>query len=277
MRSARAAGFILILLALLSGCASAPPPAMAGVQTRVAPLSAGKVEYELYLPSGGDRPAPLVIVAHGFSRDRFNMRGWAEHFATEGFVVALPSAPSWGDHLKNRDAVEQLLAHLKSDKDVAPRIDASRIGMVGFSHGGLWTFLAAGEIGGVSVWVGLDPVDRHDRAVAAARNVRCRILSLLAEPSRCNVKGNWTAVRYAEGVPSLTLVVNGASHADCEAPTDGFARWACGPTDPARHRTFVEYTTAALRAELLKDAESERFLASADADPRVRRPAAVHP
>lgn len=258
------------LLTIVCGCKSAPPP-VDGAETRMARLACGRVEYELYLPFG-DAHAPLVIVVHGFSRDRYNMRGWAQHLCKQGFAVVLPSAPSWGDHLKNRDAMKQLIAHIRSESELTERIETDRLGLAGFSHGGLWTFLAAAETPGVAVWVGLDPVDRHEMAVAAAPDVQCRIVSLLAEPSRCNVKGNWTAVRYAPQVSSLTLVVNDASHADCEAPTDGFARWACGETDPARHQTFLEYATAALRSELLKDPGSDRFLASADADPRVRRP-----
>lgn len=261
---------IILLVALAAGCQSAPPPAD-GAQTRIARLASGRVEYELYLPDSEAR-APLVIVAHGFSRDRFNMRGWAQHLCKQGFAVVLPSAPSWGDHRKNRDAMKQLIAQLKTESELTDRIETDRLGLVGFSHGGLWTFLAAAETPGVAVWVGLDPVDRHQMGVAAAPDVHCRIVSLLAEPSRCNVKSNWTAVRYAPQASSLTLVVNKASHADCEAPTDGFAQWACGETDPARHQTFLEYATAALRSELLNDPDSRRFLASADADPRVRRP-----
>jgi predicted dienelactone hydrolase len=70
------------------------------LQTIRAKLSAGAALVDIYWRDTAE-PAPLVIVAHGFSRRRHNMSGWGQHLAEEGFVAAVPDLPAWSDHVRN--------------------------------------------------------------------------------------------------------------------------------------------------------------------------------
>jgi dienelactone hydrolase len=240
-------------------------------------LEAGRFPVDLYLPPG-DAPVPLVVVAHGFSRQKANMRGWGEHLAAEGFAVAVPTLPAWSDHARNGRAVAQLIEWLLAAQDTAGRLDAKRVGVMGFSAGGLATFLAAGESGRVTIWIGLDPVDRDGLAVRAAPRVRCKTLTLRAEPSACNARGNWAAVEAAQpSTPGRVLTVNNAVHVDCEWPTDFMAEMACGNSTPQCRAAFVDYATAGLRAELLDDESARGRLDRAGEDERVREAAPPAP
>lgn len=257
----------LVLLLLCGGCLIAPRnPTAATVVTK---LPAGTVQYDLYQSDAG-RPAPLVVIAHGFLRGREHMRGWGEHLAGQGFVVAIPTLPTLADHSRNADAIVQLVEHLRG----TTTIDPARVALMGYSSGGLSTFLAASRSDAIGLWIGLDPVDRRGLAVKAAPQVRCRVVKLMAEPADCNKDANWTAVKVADGLELASLVVTGSVHTDCESPTDGLVVIACGPPDPQRTQTFFEYATAALRAELMNDAAAARRLADAGEDHRVHPPAA---
>jgi dienelactone hydrolase len=264
----------LVLLLLCGGCSLATRSPVA--TTAVAKLPAGTVQYDLYQPATR-RPAPLVVIAHGFLRGREHMRGWGEHLAGQGFVVAIPTLPTLADHSRNGDAIVQLVEHLcgrPTTSPAAPAIDPSRVALMGYSSGGLSTFLAASRSPAIDLWIGLDPVDRRGLAVKAAPQVRCRVVKLMAEPADCNKDANWSAVKVADGLELASLVVTGSVHTDCESPTDGLVVIACGRPDPQRTQTFFEYATAALQAELLHDAAAAQRLADAGDDRRVHAPGA---
>lgn len=246
--------FFSAVLLLLTGCATPRHSPLSHANQTIsihrAALPAGTVEFELFLPSTRER-APLLVVAHGFARSRRNMRGWGEHLSQQGFVVAIPNLPSFANHSNNADAIVQLIDNICRDEKIGARIDAERIGVIGFSSGGLATFLAASRSDRIDVWVGLDPVDRREQAVAAAGKVKCAVVALLAEPADCNKNANWLAVKYPADVQSETKVIPSSIHTDCESPTDALAEIACGKPDPARTKLFLEAATVALRRHLV--------------------------
>src|SRR5260370_849449 len=47
-------------------------------------LAGEKVEVDFFLPKTS-HPAPLVVVAHGFSRSRKNFEGWGQRLARAGY------------------------------------------------------------------------------------------------------------------------------------------------------------------------------------------------
>lgn len=277
----------LLITLLAGGCATPathPVAATGGYQTRVASLPAGRVVYDLFLPQS-DRPAPLVVVAHGFLRGRGKMRGWGEYLSQHGFVVAIPTLPTVNNHPHNAKAMIQLIEHLREPSvtvsasmgngngpghDNAIAIDGSRVAVMGYSSGGLSTFLAAAQSDVIDLWIGLDPVDRRRAAVKAAPKVRCRVVRLMAEPADCNKDANWDAVKVNEELSVLNLVINGSIHTDCESPTDALVVVACGRPDPRRTQTFFEYAMLALRAHLMNDRAAAEKLADLSGDPRVR-------
>lgn len=274
MAWSRVAPVLLMWAALLVGCTARIDPGAAEVRT--ASPRASPVAFEVYRPDG-NHPAPLVIVAHGFMRGPDHMRGWAEHLAGEGFFVVLPALPSWGNHQRNTNAIDQLLDHVLSDPATAPAIDPSRIGLLGFSHGGMITFLSAARRDDIDIWVGLDPVDRHHWARDAAKHARFKVVALLAEPSQCNKESNWLGVEYPPGSEAVVRIVNGSVHGDPESRSDRFADFMCGKSDETRREVYFRYATAALRATLMQDEASQALTREIDSDTRLRRPAAPAP
>ena len=193
--------------------------------------SPGAASVDIYRPDT-DKPAPLVVVAHGFSRRRRNMAGWGRHLAGEGFVAAVPNLPSWSDQAHNGHFLSDLCAQLCAHDTWKERIDPSRVGLMGFPAGGLASLLAAAGNPRVSIWVGLDPVDRGGLGAKAARHVKCRAVVLTAEPSACNARGN--AQQIIDALPACEQFrIAGSVHVDAEWPTDWLAQVVCGRSWPA--------------------------------------------
>ena len=220
-----------------------PPPGPA-VETIRVNLPAGNAKVDIYWPETAS-PAPLVIVAHGFLRHRHNMSAWGQHLASEGLVAAVPDLPAWSDHVRNGRFISELRAHLCAGEPWKRRIDPSRVGLLGFSAGGLSTLLSAADSPGLAIWVGLDPVDRDGAGAKAAPLVKCRAVILTAEPSACNARGN--ARDIAAALPRCEeFRVAGAVHVDAEWPTSGMAEVFCGRSTEERRSEFHRRATAAL-------------------------------
>ena len=175
------ATIVMIPGLLLAGCASQSPlephhPSVPSTQPSEVTLHVevreGAFDCDLYLPAQG-KPAPLVVVAHGFSRTKASMADWGRCLSGEGFAAAVPSLPAWSDHARNGRAIRELADWLQARPDLRDLIDTRRIGVMGFSAGGLTTLLAAANDPRAALWVGLDPVDRDGQGAAAAETT-CR-------------------------------------------------------------------------------------------------------
>jgi pimeloyl-ACP methyl ester carboxylesterase len=232
-------------------------------------LTSKEVAVDFYLPQGLKK-APVVVVAHGFSRSRRNMAGWGTLLASNGFIAAIPDLPAWADHDRNGQAIRELFNSINSKAAVKDPEPTGTGALMGYSMGGLCTLLAATNNAQVRCWVGLDPVDARQMGAEAAKELRIPCVALLAEPSRCNANGNATGMLAGLSGPLLVLRVRDAAHTDPEQPTDWLAEMVCGKADPARHAIFERYAIASLRAVLLKDAASFRVLTAATNDPAIK-------
>lgn len=232
-------------------------------------LAGESVKVDLYLPRASNS-APVVVIAHGFSRNRKTMAGWGGLLAQQGFISIAPDLPTWTDHERNGRAVAELLAEVQAGKFIQQPKASGLAGLVGFSAGGMATLLAAAGNTNVSCWVGLDPVGkgRQTTQAAAALDIPCFVLR--AEPSRWNAHGNAGQIFAALSGPAFSLLVNHASHVDAENPTSRAAEWACGESDPERREVIGRYLLACLRVGLLRDEASLRQLQSATNDAAVR-------
>jgi dienelactone hydrolase len=218
------------------------------IETIQVKLSSGASAVDLYWPAAA-APAPLVIVAHGFSRRRRNMSAWGRHLAKEGFVAAVPDLPARSDHSRNGRYLSDLRAFLGEGDSYGSRIDRRRVGLMGFSAGGLATLLSAAFIPGLAIWVGLDPVDWNGLGTQAAPLIRCRAVVLTAEPSACNAHGNSASIIAA--LPHCDhFRVAGAVHVDAEWPTDWMAEAVCGRSTPEKRAEFQRRATRALHEAL---------------------------
>jgi dienelactone hydrolase len=208
-------------------------------------LAAGAAAVDLCWPEAA-APAPLVIVAHGFARRCRNMSGWGRHLASEGLAAAVPDLPAWSNQARNGRFISDLRAYLCAAESWRQRIDPARVGLMGFSAGGLATLLSAAGNPGPAIWVGLDPVDRSGAGAQAAPSVKCRAVVLTAEPSACNARGNARAIIAA--LPRCEhFDIAGAVHVDAEWPTDRLAEAVCGRSTEDRRGEFRLHATAALR------------------------------
>lgn len=234
----------ILCACLLSGCAGRSIVTMPRDNLQVQ-LPSGAAEADVYWPAS-QAVAPLVIVAHGFSRNRRNMAGWGQLLAAEGFVAVVPDLPTWSDHARNGRFLTELRVFLLSDAAWRQRFDAERIGLLGFSAGGLSSLLSMAESPGPVMWIGLDPVDRDGLGVRAAATVQAEALVLTAEPSSCNADGNATAI--AAALPRGRLVhIAGAVHVDAEWPTSWLAELVCGRSTAEKRASFRLQVTQALQ------------------------------
>ena len=246
-----------------------PLPAGVSKHTEKLTLAGRKVAVDIYLPAGPG-PSPVVVVAHGFTRNRHTMAGWGGLLASEGFVVLVPDLPTWADHARNGRAVAELLAAAQAGSLIPKPKLSGRTALVGFSAGGMSTLLAAADTTNLTCWVGLDPVAGGQQANRAAAGLRIPAFVLRAEPAPWNAHGNSREIFAALPGPAFSLAVIGASHVDAENPTSRAADWACGRSAPERRAVFGRYLLASLRAALLDDAAAWRQLQAATNDAAVR-------
>lgn len=246
---------ILFAALALAGCHAGPKPDKErdvahpfDTQTQELTLAGREVSVDIYVPQR--RPTgPIVVVAHGFTATRKNMSGWGEHLAEAGFVTVVPDLPYWSDHKRNSQAVKDLARMIEKGEISGLRADSKRLALVGFSAGGLATFIAAAQDPKVACWIGLDPVDSDEAGQRIASSVKCPSLMLRARSSQCNKHAN--SKRWADDMPNCRMEqIPDASHCDIEDPANPTCRLACGQRDPDRHHAFVRQTIRFLKEQL---------------------------
>jgi pimeloyl-ACP methyl ester carboxylesterase len=246
-------------------------PVPPGITKRTAKISlqGESVPVDVYLPKTNVETAPVVIVAHGFTRNRRVMADWGHFAALHGMIALVPNLPSFANHGRNARAIEDLIrwAH-EPGRSLQPRPNGE-VGLIGHSAGGFATLLAAVREPRVRCWVGLDPVDFGDHGLLAVKSLNVPGLMLLAESGAWNRHGN--AVPWLAACPgSLTaLRVHGSTHCDPEMPTSRMAQLVCGKTDAARYGIYQHYALALLEQTLNHDPKARDQIALASKDARV--------
>ena len=238
---------LLGLLAALNWPLQSPAADAATIELT---LTGHTVKADLYQPA--NPPAGMVVLAHGFMRSRRNMAGHAIALAAEGFAVVVPDLPYITDSRDNARALTELVAQIRSGTFAAP---VERVVLVGFSAGGLSTLLAAASPGVVG-YVGLDAIDRPGGVgLAAARLLQTPAILIRRQPSFCN--GYGIAEPWHDALPKLVDQhnIDGASHCDFEAPTDGWCEAFCGTTDAARQQVIRDAIIAAVKRLFLRNRE----------------------
>ncbi len=260
-----------LAMAFCISCAHRTVPLPEGVTVthQTVALTGTKISVDVYLPEGVQQ-APVLVIAHGFSRSRINMAGWGSLLASNGFIAAVPDLPAWADHQRNGRALSELLDRINSGEIVQEPRPSGVGGSMGFSAGGLSSLLAASSNRCVRCWVGLDPVDLAGLGAEAAKRMDFPCVVLQAEPGAWNAKGNSARIAKALGGPMLALRVRDAVHVDAENPTDWLAELVCGKSDPSRRKVFELYAVAALRAVFFGERSSLDTLASAETNAAVR-------
>ncbi len=111
------------------------------------------IKVDLYFPQLVEKePLPLIIISHGLGSDRQTFAYLAEHFASYGWIVAIPEHPgsnsqqlqdllmgadhdliSTGELIERPLAIKALLNQL--EQDYAPEINFDQVGFLGQSLG----------------------------------------------------------------------------------------------------------------------------------------------
>ena len=111
----------------------------------------------MWYPEDLDDSIPLIIHSHGIVSERTELAYLAEALASYGYVVVAANYPltsgateggANGNDVINQPAdisflIDSVLALEGSDKPFAGELDVDRIGLTGFSLGGLTTYLTA--------------------------------------------------------------------------------------------------------------------------------------
>lgn len=240
-----------LLRLLITVCAIATVLIIGTTCTTTPELPAGVVKQSTRVPCGKESvavdfyfqkqasPQPMVVVVHGFSRSKRYMAGWGADIAGHGMIAAVMTQPYWAKHIRNGKAIARIAELGRAGKWPINARGNGKVGLVGFSMGGLTTLLAAATLSQpMDAWVGLDPVDHAGRGAAKAALVKVPGLALLAEPSPFNGQGNALAMLHDYGGPLQVMKVTGATHCDAESPTDILGQLACGWVNPMRHDRF---------------------------------------
>jgi dienelactone hydrolase len=191
---------ILVVVALLLGCARSPQPQPqqreeppADAQLVTFPAADGKQLHGFfYLPPGAG-PFPAVLWNHGSEKWPGWQAGLAAFYTSNGFAFFIPHrrgqghSSDAGEYILNRQPSRLQLVfngaeagrtviglHEEASRDVEaalewlkiqPRIDSQRIVMSGISFGGIQTLLAAEKGGGVRAFAAFAPAAMSWRAV----------------------------------------------------------------------------------------------------------------
>jgi hypothetical protein len=183
-------------------------------------------EYTVYSPDGVTDPE-VVVLGHGFARGPGVMVGWADHFASWGLEVLLPTLCHYNvlagvDHEMNgQNMVELAGLHGATDPTYA-----------GHSAGGLAALIASSMDPDSRGVLGLDTTDTEDApgvpdfiGQSYAPSAFPGYL-LIGEPSTCNAENNGVPLFQLMGTFDI-LKLTGADHCDFESPTDFMCTFNC--------------------------------------------------
>ena len=193
-----------------------------------------------FLPDGTS-PTTLVILSHGFQRNRSHVSDLAEHLASWGLAVATPklchATALDTDHAQNAIDVQDLADALR---------DGNPVIYMGHSAGGLATWLASAVDPNAIAHFGLDPVDSAQLGTGADGTHGFDTFGLLADPSLCNSQSNGEGW-YGAGDTDRALRIVGSDHCDYESPTDALCTAFCagGSADDATVAQIVFSMTTA--------------------------------
>jgi dienelactone hydrolase len=219
----------------------------------------------LVIPNGAG-PYPLLVTTHGFSGTSANQLGWAQHFASYGFVVVVPSLPSTFSPKEDTDAaiIEGLAATYSAPPSESPafgKVDGTKIGLEGHSAGGLATTMASSVINPAAT-VLFDPVDNGGVGVGDVPRVCSPLLEIFADPTSCNNDEGWDGAKAVSKGDQIQFHVVGASHCDGENAIQAGCTALCGASSTARQNEFASYATAFFLAYLKDDATAKSAISA---------------
>ncbi len=209
---------------------------------------------DVYLPSN-KKPAPVVLIAHGFTQNKKYHANQGRHLAAAGYVVLVPSLQRFADHAGHARDLASLLdwaAQQNADKTsrLFGRVNASRAAACGHSAGGLSALLAAAADKRIRALVLLDAVDSNGLGAKAAAQLKIPSLSVCAEPSQWNANGSPEKLAAALPEPKKLVKIAGANHLEAQDPANKLGEPVLGKVNRERQQRFTNEMTAWIKAHL---------------------------
>jgi hypothetical protein len=202
-----------------------------------------EVTYTYYRPrhSSSDE---LILLGHGFMRNKKRMAYLAQHLASWGLSVVnveYCNSKLWaGNHDRNGADMAAVSRKLK----------AGEVIYVGFSAGGLAAMVAANLDINTRAVLGLDMVDNQGLGKKIAPNLAVPFYGLIAAPSICNAKNNGLD-SYALAPHSNVIKIEDTSHCHFEYPVDGKCSIVCGRGEKRFSRAIIQQTIVGLTTAFL--------------------------
>jgi len=187
-----------------------------------------QMNYSVYYPVNHESEA-VVLLVHGFSRDRGVMAGFAEHFASWGLkTITMDLLHS--SIVENNPIFDALDINFLADQ-IAQGLP---IVYLGHSSGGMRSVLAASQNSNAIAVLGLDLVDalypgmdNQYYALSAVSNMMIPVWGMFGESSACNANGNGVNV-FQDAVQGNAVIITEADHCDFELPTNFLCSFLCG-------------------------------------------------
>ena len=187
-----------------------------------------QMDYSLYYPVNHESEA-VVLLVHGFSRDRGVMAGFAEHFASWGFKTITMNLLH-SSIVDNNPILDALDINILADQ-IGQGLP---IVYLGHSSGGMRSVLAASQNSNAIAVLGLDLVDalypgmdNQYYALSAVSNMMIPVWGMFGESSACNANSNGINV-FQDAVQGNAVIITEADHCDFELPTNFFCSLLCG-------------------------------------------------
>jgi hypothetical protein len=206
----------------------------------------------------------VVVLNHGFARDKRSHAQNARFLAERGLVTLVPNLVSLlgGEPAQLRnvantvDHVAWLRARGATPGDpLFGLVDPLRVGLAGHSAGGAVAFEAAWELERdpgtpASALVLLDAVPWARTLARAPELGPTFAVSLRAEPSACNAFASNLGLLDAAGFPVDDVRLVATTHCDPENPSDFLCALACGAATPRGTGLYQELLYLFLRDAL---------------------------
>ena len=193
----------------------------------ISTADSSQMDYSVYYPVNHESEA-VVLLVHGFSRDRSVMAGFAEHFASWG-IKTITMNLLHSSIVDNDPILDALDINILADQ-IGQGLP---IVYVGHSSGGMRSVLAASQNSNAIAVLGLDLVDalypgmdNQYYAQSAVSDMMIPVWGMFGESSACNANSNGVNV-FQDAVQGNAVIITEADHCDFELPTNFFCSLLC--------------------------------------------------